>query len=482
MNFKEAEQFLISLINISLKESSPGTKRSRLCLDRLNYFLGILGNPQNKIPHYIHITGTSGKGSMTAFLHSILETAGNKTGSMQSPHPTKITERWKIGAQKMSNKEFVDIINKIKIALEKHIRIGRYSIISYSEILTAIGLLYFAQNKVEWAVIEAGCGGRFDSTNVIPKTDIAIITNVGLDHEELIGPTKADIAREKAGIIKTGCKVFTAEKDKKILKIIEAEAKKQKTELNKITDYPDLRQSRISRFATIEDHRPRSGLDRGRDSTAVGTDYGLNGSTFKYKNEKYQIKAPGRHQIENAILAIEIAQSLNIKNSIIKKALLNTKQIMRLELFHNKIILDGAHNEDKINSTANFIKELVKKEKRGVHILVGFSDNKKWSKMVMTLSELKPKSISITRNTANLFRKTANPATIKKEFAKNNLQKQSEIFLQPKDALAWSMKKIKKNDILLITGSIFLSGEIRPMLSATWRGLVPQKAGLTKIK
>lgn len=119
MNFQEAENYLLSLVNLPRKEFMKKAKNCQIYLDRLNFFLSILGNPQNKIPHYIHITGTSGKGSLTTYMHSILHTAGKKVGSIQSPHPTKITERWKIGNKIMTDNEFVEIVSKIKDTLEK---------------------------------------------------------------------------------------------------------------------------------------------------------------------------------------------------------------------------------------------------------------------------------------------------------------------------------------------------------------------------
>ncbi len=437
MNFKEAEKYLLSLINISRKEYMTEAKNCQIYLDRLNYFLHILGNPQNKIPHYIHITGTSGKGSETAYLHSILEAAGKKVGSMQSPHPTKITERWRIGSKNMSDKEFVNIVKIIKQSLEKYLQTSPYDMVSYNEIITAIGLTFFAKNKVEWAVIEVGMGGRFDSTNVIPNKDIAVITNIGIDHEELIGPTKKEITYEKAGIIKPKSKVFTMVSEKNLLNIIDNECKKNKAKLNII---------KKNNYKLISES--------------------IEGTIFNYNEEKYKILSPGLHQINNAILAIEIARSLNIKTPVIKKALSKTKQIMRLEPFYkNKIILDGAHNEDKMKSTVDFIKKLQNKDGKDVHLLVGFSENKKRDQMIKTLSELKPKSVCITRNTVNPFRKVANPADIKKIFIKNGIKNNLNIFLEPTDAFNYSVKKIKKNDILLITGSIFLSGQLRPRLT-----------------
>jgi len=114
MNFAEAYNYLLSFQNLPRKEYMNDPRHCQIYLKRLQFFLNILGNPEKKIPHYIHITGTSGKGSVVSFLHSILHSAGKKVGSTQSPHPTTILERWKIGNKDMSKKEFVDIITLIK--------------------------------------------------------------------------------------------------------------------------------------------------------------------------------------------------------------------------------------------------------------------------------------------------------------------------------------------------------------------------------
>ena len=115
----------------------------------------------------------------------------------------------------MSGNDFAEIVTEIKQKLDEYIRKSPYDMISYYEVMTAIALYYFAKKKVEWAILEVGCGGRYDATNVIPRKDVAVITNIGLDHTELLGDTKEKIAYEKSGIIKRGCAVFTSERIKK---------------------------------------------------------------------------------------------------------------------------------------------------------------------------------------------------------------------------------------------------------------------------
>jgi len=442
MKYEQAEQFILSLTNIPRKGYIAQKKDRGIHMKRLQYFLDIIGNPEKKIPHYIHVTGTSGKGSVCAYLHSIINESGKKVGSTQSPHPTHMVERWKIGDKIMSKKEFVKIVKEIKPKLNDYIKKSPYEMIYYLDLMTAISLLYFAKQKVKWVILEVGCGGRYDATNIIPYKDAAIITNISIDHQNLIGSTKEKIAYEKAGIIKSGSEVFTSEKNNKILNIINAECKKRSCSMHHIKY--DNKQLTIN-------------------------DYGLNGSVFTYKNNKYKIKTPGRHQISNAILAIEATQKLNFSKNSIKKGLEKTKQPLRLETVSKKpmIILDGAHNQAKIKSTVDTLKHLNKKmpKQKNVHLIIGFADNKEWGKMIKLLAELNPKTVVCTKNTINQLRKVANPKNIALKCKKIMPKTKTKIFLDPQDALNWSRKKVNKNDIILITGSISLSGQLRPYLT-----------------
>lgn len=431
MNFNDAYNFLLSFSNYPRKEYMSDPRHCAIYLKRLQLFLDILGNPEKKISHYIHVTGTSGKGSVCSILHSILEASGKKVASTYSPHPTLITERWKIGNKYMTKKEFVELVEFIKPKLDEYIRKSPYDMLSFYEVTEAIGFLWFAKNKADWAILEVACGGRFDSSNIIPYKDIAVITNIGLDHVGIIGNNKHEIAYEKAGIIKPNAQVFTTEQDKKILDIFQKECRKNKVELNKlpITNYQLLK-------------------------------YDINGINFKYRNTNYNLPAIGKHQIKNSILCIEIAKALGISKEKIKKGIAKIQLPIRMEVISKKpiILVDSAHNPDKIKSSVETIKKIKNKK---INIVVGFSGDKNITGLVKQLSVLKPKSIACTRNTINPFRKVADPKKIAKKFKKYNPESKVEIFFDPENALNWSYKNTQKNEIILITGSVFLAGELR---------------------
>jgi dihydrofolate synthase/folylpolyglutamate synthase len=438
MNYAEAYNFLISLSNLPRKEYMTNQRHCGWYLKRLQFFLNLIGNPERKIPHYIHITGTSGKGSVTAYLHSVLEANGKKVGSTYSPHPTTITERWKIGSKFMSKKEFVEIVEYLKPKLDEYIAKTPYDMLSFFEITEAIGLVFFARNKVSWAVMEVACGGRTDSSNIIPWKDVAVITNIGVDHIGVLGNNKKEIAYEKAGIIKPGCSVFTMEQNSSIRKIIEKECK-----CKKIKNYNYVKPGKLT-----------------------GVNYNLNGTDFVYHNKKYYTPALGSHQIKNIILCIEIAKYLNTPNKAIQKGMARVYQPLRMEIISKKplVIVDGAHNSDKMKTTIETMKQISRQTNNQTNLVVGFSGDKNISKMIKQLATLKPKSIAITRNTVNPFRKVADPQLLFKSFKKLLPKSKIKIFLDPRAAFKWSKKQTADNECLLATGSIFLSGEIKRRL------------------
>lgn len=425
MTYAQAEAFLLSLSNFPREEYMSGPTHTKAYLERVRVMLDILGNPENKIPHYIHITGTSGKGSTAEMISSIIGATGLTVGTYTSPHISELTERWQVNGKPMSKKQFVTIIEELKPAIDEYLRTSPYGMLSFFDLTVVIALLHFAKTNVHYAVMEVGCGGRYDATNVIPHKDIAIITNIGLDHEEIIGPTKADIAKEKAGIITkaTEC-VFTTETNAKLRSILKHEA--------------DIHQVPFTFVA--KKHIAKQA------------------NTFTSPGN-------GVHQSKNMALAIEAAKYLGFSDSAIKQGLVATRLPLRMELLQDKptIFVDGAHNEDKMASTIASLTQL--RKKGDLHLILGFSDGKHIEAMIRQLAKLKPKSIACTRNTANSFRKVASPANIAKRCQKHMKQAEIELFADPTQALDWGLTKAKKSDIVLITGSIFLSGELRAKLT-----------------
>ncbi len=431
MNFEQAYNYLLSFNNFPRHEYMKNSKQCSWYLQRLNFFLDLIDHPEKKIPNYIHVTGTSGKGSTVSFLHNLLRVNNYKVGSTYSPHPTYITQRWKINDRYMTKKEFVEIVNYLKPFFDKYINTTPYDMLSFFEITELIGFVFFAKHKIDWVVLEVACGGRYDSSNIIPHKKIAVITNIGLDHVGIIGNNKQEIAYEKAGIIKKNCLTFTQEKNPKILKIIKTEADKQQSTL-----FPIKPKYKITKQT-------------------------LNYTEFIYNQQKYRLQSLGEHQIKNAILSLEIAKKLKLKN--IYQGLKKTKQPLRFEIINKQplIILDGAHNQDKIKTTVQTILNHPILKTKKVNLLLGLSKNKAIKKIWSELKKMNFKYIYLTRNTSNAFRLVADPKELFKLVNKDIPKNKIKLFVNPDLAFQELQKKTSQNDLLLVTGSIFLSGQFR---------------------
>ncbi|MCI5143397.1 MAG: bifunctional folylpolyglutamate synthase/dihydrofolate synthase, partial [Candidatus Electrothrix sp. ATG1] len=208
MNYQEAWEFLDQLQFFKIK----------LGLDSMNHFLERLGNPHHNLP-CVHIGGTNGKGSVGATLCSILTAANYKTGFYTSPHLSSVRERFRIGNSYISKEDFARLISKIYTVLD-----GNQ--ITYFECTTTLALLWFAEQKVDCAILEVGMGGRLDATNVVTPL-LSIITNVSMDHEQYLGSTLAEVAGEKAGIIKKNIPVVSATPNNDSCRIIRKTACEQ---------------------------------------------------------------------------------------------------------------------------------------------------------------------------------------------------------------------------------------------------------------
>lgn len=441
MTYQEAYEYFDSLHNLPRQyRGNSNWQNSPTILRSVRLMLKIAGNPELKIPRYIHVTGTSGKGSVSMMLSQILRAQGFNVGLITSPHPTKITERWQINNHSMSEKDFIEMVADLKPVWDEYVHSAHFTFPSMVSLNTVIALYYFAKNKVDFAVLEVSCGGLNDGTNVIPHKDVAIITNIGLDHISILGNTKEQIALNKSGIITKGCDVITAERDPKIIKILEAVAKNKKA----------------SSFNVVQ--TDRYGVYKDKD---IKQDWG--GTEFKLDGVTYHLNNLGYHQIANAKVAIAAAKKLGLSDKVIKTGLESTEFPIRFEVVSQKpyVILDGAHNADKVKATILGVKDLEKKY-NNLHLLIGFSDNKDHGTFLKELLTLKPKTITCTRFTKNIFRKTADPKKMINLALKINPKLKAAAFLDPEAALKWSQKQAGDNDLLLVTGSMFLSGELRP--------------------
>jgi len=423
----EAVNFIESVNNVYYKNTLISYKnRKTQNLKNLQIILNYLGNPEKKIKNYIHIGGTSGKGSVANFIHKIISKNGKKSGLFTSPFLTETIEKYKINDKLIDPKEFTQIVDKIKPALDK-LLIYNNKTLTYFEISFLIAIIYFTKNKCEYFISEVGLGGEFDATNIIKNTKISIITHIDFDHMKELGNNLTSIAKTKSKIIKTNSLFITLEKRSFIKNIFKKECNLKNTKYFFI----DLKYS-ISKNIKF--------------------------NSFIYKNNVYKITLFGNHQIENAILAIEIGKKLNISNKYIQLGLLDTKIPGRFEKISNYplIILDGAHNEDKIISTINSIKKI---NYNKLHLVYASAANKDYDKIIKRLANITDYLYATKFN--NFLKKSTSPLEISKIFTKYKKNINSFISLDSNYALNQAYNNYKKNDLIVITGSFYLIGELR---------------------
>ncbi len=290
--------------------TSQGKFQINLSLERIEAVTKLLGNPQDKFK-IIHIAGTNGKGSVCAIIVNILKHGGYKTGLYTSPHLVNYTERIRINGNEISKADFSKYISGICTVAEKNnIDLTEF------EILTAAAFKYFADNNIDYAVIETGLGGRFDATNVIKKPILSIITSISFDHTDRLGNTIEQIAAEKAGIIKENSIVIVS-KDNKGYEVIKKTA-----------------QEKHSKLITVD-----------KDIETVFE----NGNNYAVFNEnKYPFPLLGLYQNKNLALCTEAVKHINgITENAVREGLKTLKWDARLEYKKDKnLIIDGAHNPD----------------------------------------------------------------------------------------------------------------------------------------
>lgn len=387
MNYKQAIDFIYSREMFGIK----------LGLNNITQLLKKLNNPQDKIKT-IHVAGTNGKGSTSAILSKILQDAGYKVGTYTSPHLIDFRERVKINNKLIPKSNLAKIITKIKKQIDDQ---------TFFEITTALAFQFFNEQKVDFAIIEVGLGGRLDATNILKKPLCSIITNIALDHTDILGNTYAKIAYEKSGIIKNKVPVITGTKNQNALRVIKLIAKKNNSKLH------------------------------------------ITNPTNKNTNLN------GEFQKSNLAVALKTIDILNKK----KHTKINKKQINqsiknvfwpgRMQFITNNILIDCAHNPQGTHELLKYTNQ-IKKKFKNIYLITGIMNNKDIPKMAKNLEKItnniiltKPKlkrSASLTKLEKNFTKKTKNISSVSK-------------------AIEYIQKKQSNNDLIIISGSIFTIAE-----------------------
>jgi dihydrofolate synthase/folylpolyglutamate synthase len=410
--------------------SRIGAAAYRADLDNTIALCNALGNPQNNFKS-IHIAGTNGKGSTSHMLAAILQSAGYKTGLYTSPHLKDFRERLRLNGEMIPEAFVVDFIARINPLIEQLDP-------SFFEITVAMAFDYFKQEQVDVAVIEVGLGGRLDSTNII-RPELSVITNIGLDHMNMLGDTLEKIAFEKAGIIKPGIPVVVGEVKPETKPVFERRAAEDQAPLFVATEHY---------FVTDWHSEPH------RLSITVADKKTDNRNT-------YHLDLQGVYQLKNLLTVLESVRQLNqngweISEAAVQKGLAKAKKLTglhgRWDIIHQypAIVLDVAHNEDGIRQLAEQI-EIT--DHNNLHIIVGMVKDKEVERALSLL----PKHASYYFTKARIPRALPEEQLAEKAAAQGlNGKHYPDVNTALKDALTHA----GKNDLILICGSVFVVGEV----------------------
>ena len=432
----------ISLIEELKKRGSvPG-------LDAIEGLLEELGHPEDNLK-IVHIAGTNGKGSIFAYLSSILIAAGFKVGRYISPTISCYEERFQINGEYIIKDKLARLYNIVEEAMKREEEKTGLKPTLF-EVETAISFLYFKEEKVDYALIEVGMGGRMDATNVIRHPELTVISSISYDHQAFLGDTLEEIAWQKAGIIKESCPVVLSENSDEVCKVIEQEATKKKVKCIEIkpTDYEVLSE----------------------------TPYG---STFLWKEQRYETKLPGRHQVSNAVTALAASEYLfrkdyeknNARKAIAKKldemnvksaqqgGIIRTCWPGRLEVLKKEPLFyrDGAHNPDGAKKLAAFLQKYFTNKK--IIYIMGVLKDKEYKKMLRYLMPMaKEVYVFKPKNERGLSAQIL--ADTIKEVADVSVTIESDV----NAAVFLSLDTAKPDDVLVACGSLSFMEEMEDIL------------------
>ncbi|WP_057746841.1 bifunctional folylpolyglutamate synthase/dihydrofolate synthase [Liquorilactobacillus capillatus] len=411
--------------------------KKRPSLDRMRKFTEYLDHPEKKFAA-VHVTGTNGKGSTTAFLRNLFMAQGRRVGTYTSPFIIKFNERIAINGQMIPDDELVRLVKHIKpvvARLDRELSAKGGGPTEF-EIITALMFLYFVEQKVDIAVIEVGIGGTYDSTNVIMPL-VSVITTVALDHAHLLGKTLTSIAGHKAGIIKYQRPVVIGRLPAEARKVITTVAAEKKAQLYALNEnYTVVPESANGRWGENFDY---SGLEK--------------------KLPKIHESLLGSYQVDNAGAAITAfllaarMQGWPVQDIDIYNAMAQTKWPGRFELINHEpmIILDGAHNEAAIQGVKKTLTTHFRQQT--VFVIIAILADKQPRKMIKTLAELP--NVHLIATTFTGPRRVAQPTELVNELD------QLEYVEKWQEALVKTLHQMSATDILLITGSLYFVSEVR---------------------
>lgn len=426
MNYQQALDYLYNQLPMY---SRMGAKAFKADLKNTLALCSFLNNPQDKIKT-IHIAGTNGKGSVSHMLSAVFMKNGYKTGLYTSPHLQDFRERIKLDGKMIPQQFVIDFLEKIKTIAEEIQP-------SFFELTFAMSLDYFASQKVEIAIIETGLGGRLDSTNIITPL-LSIITNISMDHMDILGDTKEKIAYEKAGIIKTKVPVIIGESISETKIVFEKKAEETHSPIFFAKDFYKVNQ------VNYQTNRLEVKIYSEKEK----------------KEKKFYLDLNGMYQQKNLVTVLSALDILKshffLKEEKIKEAFSQVKKLTnfhgRWEVIHQNplVVLDVAHNEDGIRQV---VQQISQSNFQQLHIVIGMVKDKDPHKILTQL----PKNAQYYFTQAQMPR-ALNSFELKEKAS--HYQLTGNAYDSVNEALNAALKKLSSQDMLLIFGSVFIVGEV----------------------
>ena len=432
-----SEQTITERISQLSVPSRIGVKNT---LEPMTALLDRLDHPERKF-RSIHIGGTSGKGSTSTFLANILSDAGYKVGLFTKPHLFSVRERFVINGQLIPPEKILSLLDRMAERIDEKP--------TWFELTTAIAFQYFADQEVDFGVIEVGLGGSFDATNeIVPE--LSVLTNVGLDHTDVLGDTVEKIATDKVGIIKPGKPVVSGVWQPSVIEIVEAQCRRTRSDLIQVE----------------------------RDFCSSNISLTQHGGTFDFefgaeKMSGLTISVLGKHQIKNAALACAAAVILRrsgytLPESALRSGLNRTLIPGRMEILQSEpmLLLDGAHSSPKMQAFVEGIQDLFTSKLRIIGVLA-FSTGHDLQATLSPLASILDTTILTEFNAETDYgnKRAQNPDEVSETL--RTLNPAIHLFCEsdPILALGLAQNMAGPDDLICVTGSIFLVGQIRHFLT-----------------
>ena len=474
MNFRESMEYLDSVPKFSPKDVVSGAIAYEL--GAMRTLMESLGNPEKQL-RFVHIAGTNGKGSASAFLSQILIESGLRTGSFNSPAIEHFTEQFRINGHDITEEDFAAILTRVASQIHQNLRDGKPQPTQF-EILVAVMFLYFRKQNCDIVVLETGMGGLLDATNVIPSPEAAVIMTISMDHTEILGRTLREIAFQKAGIIKEGTDVLLYPQKPEADQVFKAVCREKKARLHRINVCRKAREYSLQGqiFDLTLEADPQSSLSTMPLPASSGSETSVpetsvpeistdNTSASGTTIRDLFIPLLGSYQCANASMAVAAAEILRqkgypITEDAIRKGLKHTVWHGRFELMHKNpaVIVDGGHNPEGAAMLRDSLTRYFPGQK--ITFLMGILADKDYHRVIDIVGPLAKQFYTVP---------VPNPRALDPEQLARELREAgytAEACGSIEEATDKALKNCTEKDVICSFGSLYYVGRIREHLNA----------------